>query len=118
MAKTTPTHFKQFKAECERYVNLFGLQRYEVVYTHDFDEDARASVNATIEHGIAVINLSTEWGDSDPLNKNEIRLCALHEVRELFYWQVRVMLEPYYSTEFINQRIHALIRTDERTFKK
>jgi hypothetical protein len=112
--KTTGKDFTEFKAECQRWVDYFGLKDWEICYDKEDSEDNRASCLSDYPGKIAVLSLSNEW--PSPPQKNEIKQVAFHEVSELLIAPLRAMAVARYVTEDeILVANHYIIRVLENT---
>ena len=109
MKKTTDAHFNQFKASIEKYMDKLKLSGWRVYYSHhNLGDNNYARYEADYQNGSVVFVLGTSWPDAIPLNKQEIKECAKHEVAHLF-------LDPLYSLaldRFVSQ--DELDTVDER----
>jgi len=115
--KTTKKDFKEFKAECERWVDYFGLKDWEIVYRSESDDECRGSCASDNTSRIAVIGLGKTFGDTP--EKNEIKRVAFHEVCELLLSPLRLYGEERFTTESaMASSRHNIIRTLENTIFK
>ena len=80
---TTPEHFEIFKAEAQRFIDLFGLKDWQVEFCHIHLEYSRANCRFSCQGKQATISLSTEWGEHDDVCAENVRRSAFHEVCEL-----------------------------------
>ncbi len=112
--KTTKKHFEIFKAECEKWIEFFGLKGWRVEYWHEYCKGARASCSYSFEDRTADIYLSTEW--NSPINISEIKRTAFHEACEVLFIRIRVIAEyRYIDKSEVDEEVHALVRTLENT---
>lgn len=81
--RTTKRHFAIFKAECERCIKLYRIVGWRVDYLHDKCEEARAQCRSDARTQVAVLALSTEWGDQVPATDALVKQAARHEVIHL-----------------------------------
>jgi hypothetical protein len=117
---TTQRHFKMFKQEAEKWIDIFGLKCWEVVYRHATLESL-ASCLCNYESHSVILTLGRDWSDTDfPLNDEEVRKCAFHEVMEIFTMGVRdAACERFnVSPDTVDERIHMMIRTLENVVFK
>lgn len=109
--KTTKAHFEIFKAECEKWVKIWGLLDWEVFYYHQKltgDTAARCTTNSS--NRIASLFLSTEWDESEVTN-HIIRRRAFHEVSELFLARLfSLACDRFVDEESLDEASHAIIR--------
>lgn len=86
MKKTTDKHFKIFRQECERLINVLGLQDWSIYFAHDGkEEDGRFGFTSTkYKSCVATVGLNKFW-DADPrlLNEEAIKDVARHEIMHL-----------------------------------
>jgi len=118
--QTTERHFKMFETEAEKWLDVFGLKSWEVVYRHA-TLDSLASCECNYESHSVILTLGRDWSDTDfPLNDEEVRKCAFHEVMEIFIMGVRDAASERFnvSLETVDERVHAVIRTLENVVFK
>ena len=115
--KTTKKDFKEFKAECEKWVGYFGIKDWEITYRSDNDGDCRGSCASDYASRIAIIALGREF--SDIPERLEIKKVAFHEVCELLLSPLRLQGEDRFVTknEMESSR-HRIIRVLENTLFK
>ena len=95
--KTTKKDFKEFKAECEKWIDYFSLNDWDIYYRIDSDNDCRGACTADSISGIAIIGFGREFvGEPE---KFEIKGVAFHEVCELLLSPMRILGENRYVTE-------------------
>ena len=113
MSKTTVKDFKLFKEECQKWIDLFQLNDWEIHFIHEKMEEYIGYCLADVENRQASIILGVNW-DNTNINKKSLDKTAFHEVIELF-------LAPYFHLAktraySINQHTaisHQIIRTLE-----
>ena len=81
MTKLTEKHFKIFQQECEKWIEKFKLDNWEVHFRWQDDREARASCTTELSNYIATLFLSKEWNYQPQLP--EIEMVAKHEVIHL-----------------------------------
>lgn len=110
--KTTKKDFNEFKAECEKWIEYFGLKDWEI-YIYRKDMEARADVLFNMSSRMANICLSNETSHTP--DKYEIRRCGFHEVCELLLAPLSDVSQEYISRTEHDRRIHNIIRRLENT---
>ncbi len=80
--KTTEENFNFFKKCCQKWINQFELNSWDIDYSHNPDKNSISSLRANISSYIARINLSTTW-DTTPLDRAHLDMLAKHEVIHL-----------------------------------
>ena len=92
---TTDQKIKYFVSECQRFIEFFGLYEWQITYCqHGLQDEARAMcVTSGIVNNVegdgqqATLSYDIEWiNESD---KEEISICAFHEVMELMFTKLR-----------------------------
>ncbi len=115
MFKTTKKHFRMFKRECERWIAIFGLKGWEVVYFHEDDEEeGRGWASYKVTGRVCSMGLARTWKGVRP-TKHGVRFVAFHEVCELLL--ARLMTEAKYrftSEEVVDETAHEVIRVLEK----
>lgn len=99
--KTTNKHFSIFVKECERCVELLGLQSYEIRYIHRGLTNSRARANIDYGKGLAVISFSSHWDNrvGNPLSTETIKLSAKHEVAHVLIGRLSCIALSRFVTE-------------------
>ena len=116
--KTTQRHFELFRAECEKWIEIFGLKGWEVHINHD-DIDAdetRADCSISTSSRYCEIRLNKKWGKDHgvKLTDRQIERYAFHEVCELLLAPLVANAEHRYATKIeILETTHDIIRTLE-----
>lgn len=115
--KTTPEDFELFKAECQKWIEYFGLIDWRAIYYHGEIIDSHA--NAEWEHNvpgkIISFTLNSEMEEYHP-----IPLVAFHEVVEgiLLAYLTQHIDTKYIDYESICRDRHTIVRTLENTIYK
>jgi hypothetical protein len=94
---TTSRDFDEFKKECTRLIEVFGLVNYCVQYNHDLHlTSAWACIEIDVPSHQAVVTLGKNAvvGDLTHLKK-----CALHEIIHLVNAKFHHIAECRYCTE-------------------
>ena len=108
--KTTKTHFKFFKDQCEYWINEIGLQEWKVYYSHQSHEDGLAWVMWDTEGRVATVGLSMDWPNLDPTPEN-LDNSAFHEVCHILLADLADLPKRTVHTETMSvQMQHAIIR--------
>lgn len=81
--KTTTKHFELFKSECKKWINKFELNNWDILIECHSIKVGNAQCWTDIEGYVGSITLNTEWKGIRPLDKENIKKCAKHEVIHL-----------------------------------
>lgn len=116
MFKTTKKHFRMFKCECEKWIAIFGLKGWEVVYFHedDTEDEGRGWASYKVTGRVCSMGLARTWKGICP-TKHGVQFVAFHEVCELLL--ARLMTEAKYrftSEEVVDEAAHEIIRVLEK----
>jgi hypothetical protein len=77
----TAPFFLDFKEECLKWIEYFGLHDWEIVFTNTHNGDNRASIAWNTDSCIIRINLNLDWGETGfVLDEPQVRSSAFHEV--------------------------------------
>jgi hypothetical protein len=110
--------FKKVKKYIRKWIDLFGLQGYQVsvMFGEVDNEKAAASVSFDVTERVAivVIDKSVEGELSDRV----LEKIAVHEMLELLLGGMRNLIESLYNSDVADQEIHIVIRTLERLLVK
>jgi len=117
---TTKADFKEFRAEVEFWVKIFGLHDFYIEVQHDQTSDTDlATTYFVLEGKHALITLQKNWG-ADPPYKDQIKRTAFHEVAEILLsslWLLACKRE--FSEDEIERERHAIInRLDHGLWKQ
>ena len=109
--KTTPKHFELFKKECLKWINVLGLNDWEMDYTHkDIKSEWRSWVAYDVINRIATINLEISWDDNKPTD-NLVKRMAFHEVLHLLFADISALVNSRTVTQkMLDMCEHKLIR--------
>lgn len=113
---TTPEHFKVFKGEFLRWIDIFGLKAWEIFFDHrEPPEPCRAYLSYNTSGRVATVMLSPAWENFDePPTKEMIRKVAFHEACELLLARFNILAqERYVQRDEIREELHTIIRTLE-----
>ena len=119
---TTKKDFELFKAECKKWIQIFGLIGWEIHFEHGGTDDDSLAECATNQEGRwAILSLAKEWGAGDKRNEKWIKRRAFHEVDELRFARVADIIRDLRSGLMIPDKMvidafHELIRMDENIF--
>lgn len=116
--KVSKKLFNTFKAECEKWLKILGLNDWQVHYRHEKINN-RAEIHFDCVGRLATIILSTSWPgwDQDLVNEENIKRSAFHEVCELLLGPLNDMVGQRYglNVDDKEEEIHRVIRTLENT---
>ena len=112
--KTTKKDFELFKKECRKWIKIFSLLRWRVEYEHsDRYPDFRACCSSDLNNGLALISLTIDWKE-DLVTKDRVKICAFHEVQELFLTRLASIAGTRFVTKAeVDEATHEIIRTLE-----
>lgn len=111
--RLTPTQWDLFKTEFMKWVNTFGLQRYEIIFTFEDSDDNMATCFADNTGMMAWVNLHSGVCHKLDATDDNIKKVALHEALELLLWDINCMLSETFSTATIAHNLHQVIRVIE-----
>lgn len=118
--KTTKKDFEIFRAECEKWIEEFGIKSFEILYDHsDYLKNNKASCTSNSVNRWATLRLNITWDNYWKLTEENIKRCAFHEVGELLLAPLINCAESRYISENeIEEQKHAIIRTLENVVFK
>lgn len=106
--KTSKGDFAMFKAEFMKWVNIFGLKGWRIVFEHK-DIESNAQIVMHIVNRTAVVTLATDVESPD-----QILMSAFHEADELRYARIRALAgNRDWDEEMFTEALHDIIRQDE-----
>lgn len=114
MAKTTKAHFEIFKAECKKWIEIFGLKNYEFYFERkdvgdgNIAECHRNSVSRTTR-----LSLCKEWPEKSmvSLTNENIKTSAFEEVCHVFLYGLSSCAYARHIMEHeIDEAEHGVIR--------
>ena len=114
--KITSKHFELFKAECMKWIGIFGLKDYEIHFEHSDDACGKgniASCERNCNSRIARLVLCKTWpeGGMCKLSDAAILVSAFEEVCHIFLWSLSSCAHARFVMEHeINEAEHGLIR--------
>lgn len=106
---TTTAHFEIFKAECNKWIGIFGLKDWTVNIEHvDLEEDmARFSTGELSDRRVG-IGLNTNW--QIPVTTYELKKCALHEICHFLLCRIDALAKHRESDDHsITEENHAIV---------
>lgn len=122
--KSSEQKIKFFEKEVLRFINIFGLNDWEI-YIEEEDDDADIKglliCDDMSSNRIATIRYSIYWINGQDLTDEEITKTAFHEVMELLLTKLRGYSnnkEILISEREVDEEIHRIIRTMENTILK
>ena len=115
--KTTKHHFEMFKAECEKWIERFGMFGWRYYYQHeDLKEGSQIAYCFYPEEPtdrVFTLGLSINLQNLQE-TELDIRRSAFHEVMESFLFRMNYLAKArYIQPEEINEENHHIIRTLE-----
>ena len=113
--QTNQSDFKVFEKECRKYIHLYGLGDWDILFLHEFLENNDAECRYNVRQRWATLVLSTEITKT-PQSKSEcVKLCARHEVREALLATLRQYGEAnHVEPDTIDMEVHTIINRLER----
>ena len=113
MTKTTKKDFELFKKECKKFIDLFELNNWSIVFEHSNKKGMLASCVTDISSYRTVISFCKKWDDSiEKMTKSSIVKLALHEVLHLLL----ARMSDYGNSRFLNR--DELIEAEEELVNK
>ena len=113
--KTTKKHFDIFKAECEKWIDIFGLKDWEVIIEHrgvGGGNIAECHRNSTSR--VSRLLLCKEWpaGSMVALTDDNIKLSAFEEVCHVLLYSLSSCAYARHIMEHeIDESEHGIIKT-------
>ena len=84
--KLTKKHYELFKAECERWIQFFGLTEWSYYFSFENGKENMAHIYINNIGKCCTINLSNEWVEFPDKNQDieeQIKVSAFHEIAHL-----------------------------------
>jgi hypothetical protein len=108
---TTEEHFATFKAECQKWIEIFGLKGWRIEYKHSgSDPNSRAWCELKWQSRCGTIALTRDWGE-DKISAFAIKQCAFHEVCEVLLERMKWIAERRQFSEWeLLEANHEVIR--------
>ena len=113
--KTTKKDFAEFKAECWKWINYFGLKQWEwdIRHQNPEHESARADYNLVYTAKYVCVRLNPTF-DLTP-EKNEIKRCAFHEIVHVLLSELSRLGLAIYNEHVVEKEEHIIIQILENT---
>jgi hypothetical protein len=113
MVETTVEDYEIFKAECQRWIEIYGLKCWGVYFRHEECEGRYGSCETALTGRVATITFAMKWPGRD-YDPEHIKQTAFHEATELLMGPVDALANHrYVSQEEIGSALHAVVRTLE-----
>lgn len=109
-------HFEVFKAEVEKWVDLFGLQEWELTISSKKLSDSLAQCNYNTEARCATISIAIIWDRK--ITNYEIKDAAQHEVLELLLAELSTFYNVAYPDHLIDITRHSVIQKILNSIRK
>ncbi len=111
LKKTTDKHLAAFEKEARFWIEKLGLLDWEIAFERE-DLDTRAQLTRSYIDKCAGFFLAKEWPCAvTPLNTEEVRKSAKHEVVELVVSELAILAEaPYKTADEVAHARHTLVR--------
>lgn len=109
--RTTAAHFKIFKAECEKWIKVWGLLEWKIYYDHlELDGDYGECCRNLIAKK-ATIALGKTWANINAIGSQEVKAIAFHEVAELLLSGLDILAMARFTTaNEIESERHSIIQ--------
>lgn len=117
--KVTKRQFEIFEREIKKWINLFGLNDWEIyIEQDDLEEDVEATCQWDKDNRLCYMKFAKAWdNDSVKLTPKEIRATAFHEVLHLLFADIHDMAHGrYVVASDIDAAIHAIIKNLQNFF--
>ena len=113
--KTTARQFKVYREACQKWIDIFGLKTWRVVFRHiALPIEVAAQCTWYTDSGACYLDFNRETNAECDFSDKEIKRYAFHEVMHLVFGRVNTLAEcRYTSQDEIDQEFHALIRLFE-----
>lgn len=115
--KIPKTHFERFKKEFNRWVTIFGLTQYRVVFYFKPDKEAYASIQVNEEGKLAMVyftNMILDFNRKDYQN-NPPETHAKHEAIHLLIHRLRWLGgNRYIGSEELGEEYEAVVTRLEK----
>jgi hypothetical protein len=109
MTKVTKEDYQLFKAECKRWIDIWGLYGWDVTFRKAKLQEANATCWCDLEGRLCVITINREVDA-----RNEIPIYSHHEIKELQLYPIREILDKRgVEHEFINNLFHEIINQEK-----
>ncbi len=96
--KTSAKDFQLFKTECQKWVDRFSLNDWEIIYEHRNSNylDADASLTTNLPSHVVVIRMATDMTEECIKSLADT---AKHEIIHLLYSRLSSLATNRYATE-------------------
>lgn len=118
MYKTTKKDFQEFKSECWKWIEYFGLKEWEWDIRHEepIQDNARAGYNLVYMSKYICVRLNTKFAVKP--DKNEIKQCAFHEICHVLLAELSRLGMAVYRDGVVEKEEHRIIQILENTVFK
>lgn len=117
--KTTSEQFELFKAECQKWIDIFGLKDWEFYFKHkNHGKGNVAYCCRNSDSRIAELALCEIWPDDPVISMTDenIRKAAFEEVCHIFLYRLSSNAYARFIMEHeINEAEHSIIRVLQNT---
>jgi hypothetical protein len=113
--KTTKKEFSEFKTECWKWIEYFGLKDWEWDIRHETpsQDDARANYNLVYVSKYVCVRLNKTFTVAP--DKYEIKRCAFHEIIHVLISELSRFGLAVYRDEVIEKEEHRIIQILENS---
>lgn len=113
--KLSQKHFKLFRIECEKQLELLGLKRWKIYYQFKKLDDSFARSEWKYSGMVATISLATEFPKPFDNLEEQIKQTALHECLEILLAPLTSLAQDRtWDNLIFDKEIHSVIRTLEK----
>lgn len=114
--KTTKTHFKIFKKECQKWIDAWGIRDWQVYYETTDIKGIFGQFKSDYKNRVATIVLCKDWDDAlTPLTNEEIRRIAKHETIHLLFAEMSTIGSARCVTaDELDEAEHKVVRRLEK----
>lgn len=110
--KTSKANFELFKKECDKWMDLFGLNGYGKTYVH-INNGNLAGTQYDIMDRWVTFQLGKDWGDTKP-TVFELKSTAFHEVVHLLIGRLGTLARSrFVSDSEITEETEHIVRVIE-----
>lgn len=111
--KTTKKHFEIYKKECQKWIDRFELNNWDVCFGLTSKKGVHGRIGSNLDGYNATLFLCEDWDDRiKPLTKENIKKVAKHEVIHLLLLRLSINA----GTRFVTPE--QLIEAEEELVRK
>jgi len=113
--KLSQEHFQLFRAECEKYLERFGLKSWKIYYQFKKLNNYFGNAEWNLEGRVATITLAIGFPKPFDNLEQQIKETALHECLEILLAPLTTLARDRgFCKQDFDQEVHSIIRTLEK----